>query len=97
MASMLGTLARSAAVITAGQLYDAVGMSGPLIWSSVTASLALVLVLLISAPARVTARGELGNDRGDLVGVRIGAEAVGAGDRDEARVEPVGDALIPCS
>jgi DHA1 family inner membrane transport protein len=50
MASMLGTLARSAAVITAGQLYDAFGMSGPLIWSSVTASLALVLVLLTRLP-----------------------------------------------
>jgi hypothetical protein len=47
---MLGTLARSAAVVTAGQLYDAFGMSGPVTWSAVTASLALALTLFTRLP-----------------------------------------------
>jgi predicted MFS family arabinose efflux permease len=50
LASMLGTLARSAAVVTAGQLYDAFGMSGPVTWSAVTASLALALTLFTRLP-----------------------------------------------
>lgn len=50
LSSMLGTLARSAAVITAGQLYDAFGMSGPVTWSAVTGSLALALTLFSRLP-----------------------------------------------
>ncbi len=50
LSSMLGTLARSAAVITAGQLYDAFGMSGPVAWSAVTGSLALALTLFTRLP-----------------------------------------------
>jgi predicted MFS family arabinose efflux permease len=50
LSSMLGTLARSAAVITAGQLYDAFGMSGPVAWSAVTASLALALTMFTRLP-----------------------------------------------
>lgn len=46
LSSMLGTLARSAAVIASGQLYDAFGMSGPVTWSAITASLALITTLL---------------------------------------------------
>ena len=81
---MLGTLARSAAVIAAGQLYDAFGMSGPVTWSSVTGVAGAGADAAQSAPARVThARRELGDDRGDLVGVRVGAEVVGARDRDD--------------
>jgi predicted MFS family arabinose efflux permease len=45
LSSMLGTLARSAAVITAGQLYDAFGISGPVTWAAVTASLAMAATL----------------------------------------------------
>ena len=47
---MLGTLARSAAVVTAGQLYDAFGISGPVTWSATTAALALGLILFTRLP-----------------------------------------------
>jgi hypothetical protein len=47
---MFGTLARSAAVITAGQLYDTFGMSGPVTWSAVTGSLALAATLVSRLP-----------------------------------------------
>jgi DHA1 family inner membrane transport protein len=46
LSSMLGTLARSAAVIAAGQLYDGFGMSGPVTWAALTGSLALVATLI---------------------------------------------------
>ena len=46
VSSMLGTLARSAAVIAAGQLYDAFGMAGPVTWAAITATLALTATLL---------------------------------------------------
>jgi predicted MFS family arabinose efflux permease len=50
LSSMLGTLARSAAVIASGQLYDAFGMSGPVTWAAITASLALMATLLTRLP-----------------------------------------------
>jgi predicted MFS family arabinose efflux permease len=50
MSSMLGTLARSAAVIASGQLYDAFGMSGPVAWAAVTGSLALMATLITRLP-----------------------------------------------
>jgi len=50
LSSMLGTFARSAAVIAAGQLYDAFGMSGPVTWATITSSLALALTLLSRLP-----------------------------------------------
>jgi DHA1 family inner membrane transport protein len=45
LASMLGTLVRSASVVASGQLYDAVGMTGPLTLSATAAFLALVAAL----------------------------------------------------
>jgi predicted MFS family arabinose efflux permease len=42
LASMLGTLVRSASVVASGQLYDAFGMSGPLTLSAVATALALI-------------------------------------------------------
>jgi len=50
LSSMLGTLARSAAVIASGQLYDAFGMSGPVTWAAITGSLALMATLLTRLP-----------------------------------------------
>jgi predicted MFS family arabinose efflux permease len=50
LASMLGTLARSAGVVAAGQLYDAFGISGPVAFSATTASLALVATRLTPPP-----------------------------------------------
>jgi DHA1 family inner membrane transport protein len=45
LASMLGTLVRSGSVVASGQLYDAVGMGGPLSLSATAAALALVAAL----------------------------------------------------
>jgi MFS transporter, DHA1 family, inner membrane transport protein len=50
LASMLGTLARSAAVIAAGQLYDAFGISGPVVWSAVTGSFAMAATIFSRLP-----------------------------------------------
>ena len=50
LSSMLGTLARSAAVIAAGQLYDVFGMSGPVTWAALTASLAFLATLFSRLP-----------------------------------------------
>ena len=50
LSSMLGTIARSAAVIASGQLYDTFGMSGPLTWAAITGSVALALTLFSRLP-----------------------------------------------
>ena len=50
LSSMFGTIARSAAVIASGQLYDASGMSGPVTWAAVTGSLALAMTLFTRLP-----------------------------------------------
>ena len=50
VSSMLGTLARSAAVIASGQLYDAFEISGPVTWAAITASLAITATLLSRLP-----------------------------------------------
>jgi predicted MFS family arabinose efflux permease len=50
LSSMLGTIARSAAVIASGQLYDTFGMSGPVTWAAITASVALGLTLFSRLP-----------------------------------------------
>jgi predicted MFS family arabinose efflux permease len=51
LASMFGTLVRSASVIASGQLYDSLGMSGPLTLSATVAGLALVAALLTPLPS----------------------------------------------
>jgi predicted MFS family arabinose efflux permease len=50
LSNMLGTIARSAAVIAAGQLYDNFGMSGPVTWAAITASVALALTFFSRLP-----------------------------------------------
>ena len=50
LSNMLGTIARSAAVIAAGQLYDTFGMSGPVTWAAITASMALALTFFSRLP-----------------------------------------------
>jgi hypothetical protein len=41
LASMLATLSRAAAVVAAGQLYEAYGMTGPMTLSAIAGGLAL--------------------------------------------------------
>jgi predicted MFS family arabinose efflux permease len=46
ISNMIGTLARSGAVVASGQLYEAFGMTGPMVMSAMTATVAVVAATL---------------------------------------------------
>ncbi len=50
ISNMIGTLARSGAVVASGQLYEAFGMTGPMVMSATTATLAVVAASLTRLP-----------------------------------------------
>jgi predicted MFS family arabinose efflux permease len=45
VSNSIGTLARGGAVLASGQLYEAFGINGSLLWSAAAASLAFVLIV----------------------------------------------------